>query len=198
MPHLVALGGIPAVGKTTIIKQFFSNFDNWKLFKFKKLYGHYNELLNLIILGKYEKNELFAGTDKLSMAVQPDFEEFIDKDKPPYNILFEGDRLFNIKTLSKVKTKMSLQVYIILSNNTKKRHIDRKDNQSEKFIKSRITIIENIKKFLKDDYVILTNNKHEDIKKNYNIIADNFYSKGKRGLWLDQKSMKLTQNNLQH
>jgi len=78
--NCIIIGGQPAVGKTTIVKQFFQNFSGWRNFKFKKLYGHYNEELNLVILGKYISGEIFSGTDKLSMAVQPDFEEFIDKD----------------------------------------------------------------------------------------------------------------------
>tara|TARA_R110000787_G_scaffold192613_3_gene304154 strand:+ start:1283 stop:1825 length:543 start_codon:yes stop_codon:yes gene_type:complete len=174
MPIIVALGGIPAVGKTTIVKQFFYKYKNWKSFKYKKLYGHYSGELNLIILGKYIENELFSGTDKLSMAVQPDFEEFIDKEKPPYNILFEGDRLFNIKTLQKVKDKMTLQVYIVTSNNTDQRHIDRNDSQSEKFIKGRLTKVENIRNFLKEDYITLTNNEEQDIGKNFEIIMNNY------------------------
>ena len=182
MSHLIALGGIPAVGKTTIVKQFFYYYKNWKLFKFKKLYGHYSEQLNLIILGKYNNNELFSGTDKLSMAVQPDFNDFIDKNKPNYDILFEGDRLFNIKTLEKAKTKMSLQVYIITSNNTQQRHIDRKDTQSKRFIKGRFTKIENIKNFLKEDYTTLINNEKQDIDKNYNIIVNNFIQKKKKNV----------------
>ena len=64
MPIIVALGGIPAVGKTTLVKQFFYKYKSWKEFKYKKLYGHYNQELNLIILGKYSDNQLFSGTDK--------------------------------------------------------------------------------------------------------------------------------------
>ena len=173
MPTLIALGGIPAVGKTTIVQQFFEQYDSWKLFKFKKVYGHYHPALDLVILGKYSNGEVFSGTDRLSMAVQPDFNELLDKDMP-YNVLFEGDRLFNIKTLQKAKTKMSLQVYIVTSNNTTERHIKREDNQSEKFIKGRKTKIENIKKYLGSDYITLINNQEEDIKKNYNIILKHF------------------------
>ncbi len=40
MPYLIALGGIPAVGKTTIVKEFFKNYTDWKILKFKKLYAH--------------------------------------------------------------------------------------------------------------------------------------------------------------
>ena len=108
------------------------------------------------------------------MAVQPDFEEFIDKDKPPYNILFEGDRLFNIKTLQKAKDNMTLQVYIITSDNTVQRHINRNDAQSDKFIKGRVTKTNNIKSYLDNNYITLINNEEADIEKNFAIIIDNY------------------------
>jgi len=162
------------VGKTTIVKQFFQNFSGWRNFKFKKLYGHYNEELNLVILGKYISGEIFSGTDKLSMAVQPDFEEFIDKDKPPFNIMFEGDRLFNVKTLKKAQEKMKLQVYIVESDFTKQRHLERNDSQSEKFIKGRMTKLSNIKNYLDGNYVTLVNNDKEDINKNFNFILNRY------------------------
>jgi len=173
MPYLVALGGIPAVGKTTIIKEFFKNHTDWKILKFKKLYGHYNKKLNLVILGKYN-DEVFSGTDKLSMAVQPDYEQFIQKKDMSYNILFEGDRLFNFKTLQKVQKNIKLIVYIVESDLTEQRHAERKDNQTNQFIKGRKTKIENIKNYLNGNYEILINNKKEDIIKNYNIILNNF------------------------
>lgn len=176
MSNLIAIGGQPAVGKTTIVRQFLINYDNWKIFKFKKLYGHYHKELNLIILGVYKAKELFSGTDRLSMAVQPDFNEFMDKEKPPYNILFEGDRLFNLKTIIKAKQTMKVQVYIVTSKHTNQRHIDRKDTQSDKFIKGRVTKVNNIKGYLIEDYIDLINDEENDINKNYKIILDNLLS----------------------
>ena len=173
MPYLIALGGIPAVGKTTIVKEFFKNYTDWKILKFKKLYGHYNKKLNLVILGKYN-NDVFCGTDKLSMAVQPDFNEFIQKKDMCYNILFEGDRLFNFKTLEKVQKNIKLIVYIVESDYTEKRHLERKDKQTQQFIKGRKTKIQNIKNYLNGNYQTLINNKKGDIIKNYNIILNNF------------------------
>jgi|TARA_R110000796_G_scaffold252417_1_gene386690 GTPase SAR1 family protein len=180
MPNLIAIGGQPAVGKTTLVKRFFTEYDPWKSFKYKKLYGHFNEELNLIILGKYTKSEMFSGTDKLSMAVQPDFEEFLDLRDLEYNVLFEGDRLFNLKALKKAKELMDipfaktldLHVFVVESVHTKERHIDRNDSQSEKFIKGRVTKVNNIKNWLHDDYTILINNEEEDIEKNFNILLD--------------------------
>lgn len=172
MPNLIAIGGQPAVGKTTLVKKFFTEYKTWKSFKYKKLYGHYNEELNLIILGKYSKSEMFSGTDKLSMAVQPDFDEFLDLKDLDYNVLFEGDRLFNLKSLKRAKELKDLHVFIVESVHTKTRHIDRNDSQTEKFIKGRVTKVNNIKNWLLDDYTILINNEEEDINKNFNILLN--------------------------
>tara|TARA_R110002020_G_scaffold64342_1_gene170712 strand:+ start:1832 stop:2374 length:543 start_codon:yes stop_codon:yes gene_type:complete len=172
MPNLIAIGGQPAVGKTTLVKKFFTEYKTWKSFKYKKLYGHYNEELNLIILGKYSKSEMFSGTDKLSMAVQPDFDEFLDLKDLDYNVLFEGDRLFNLKSLKRAKQIKDLHVFIVESVHTKTRHIERNDSQTEKFIKGRVTKVNNIKNWLLDDYTILINNEEEDINKNFNILLN--------------------------
>jgi hypothetical protein len=176
--NIIAIGGEPAVGKTTLVREFFQDKSPWLQFKYKKLYGHYNKELHLVILGLYSAKEVFSGTDKLSMAVQPDFEEFIDKNQEwkkhnkSYNILFEGDRLFNLKTIKKVENCMDLKVFIIESNNTISRHKDRNDNQTEKFIKGRKTKINNIKNYLQDRYETLTNDKMEDVNKNYKKILN--------------------------
>ena len=177
---IIAIGGEPAVGKTTLIRQFFSNYSPWLRFKYKKLYGHYNKKLHLVILGVYSAKEVFSGTDRLSMSVQPDFEEFIDinkkweKHNPNYNILFEGDRLFNLKAIKKAETNMNLKVYLLEIKHVDSRHKDRNDNQSEKFIKGRQTKINNIKEYLNDRYEILVNDSDADLKRNYNKILSNF------------------------
>ena len=177
MSNIVAIGGEPAVGKTTLMRKFFTSYTPWKQFKYKKLYGHFNEELHLVILGVYSAGEIFSGTDKLSMAVQPDFEEFIDKNKPNYNILFEGDRLFNLKTIKKCMQNSNLKIFIIESKHTNARHKDRNDNQTDKFIKGRKTKVNNIKDFCNEnnlDVEIVTNDCLSDLNNNYNKILANF------------------------
>mgnify|MGYP003645052341 FL=1 len=140
----LALGGIPAVGKSTIVEQFFINHNYWVNFEYKRLKGHYNKQLNLLILGVYGTAK-FAGTDKLSMSVQPDFESYVRANHSKANILFEGDRLFSLNNINFLEKYYQLHIGIITSTHTEDRHITRKDNQSEKFIKGRITKINNIK-----------------------------------------------------
>ena len=129
---IIAIGGIPAVGKTTIINNFFKYNSWWEDFKFKKVYGHINRDLSLIIVGKYGGDSIFAGTDRLSMAVHPDFKELLTFTNK-YNILFEGDRLFTKSILEFCDNTANLHTIIIESNDTKLRHKKRKDNASEHF-----------------------------------------------------------------
>jgi len=155
---IIAIGGEPAVGKTTLINDFFLKIDWWEEFKFKKVYGHYNKKINTIIVGKYGTNTIFAGTDKLSMSVHPDFKQFVNLNKK-FNILFEGDRLFSKSILEFCDEKNILHTIILESNFTEKRHFERKDNQSQKFLKGRKTKIQNIKKLnLKKNIKIFENN----------------------------------------
>ena len=89
-------------------------------------------------------NDIFCGTDRLSMAVNKDFIKYVLLKKR--NILFEGDRLFTLKNIELIKKHYKTHI-ILLENDPlllKKRHKERNDKQSEKFIKGRYTKIRNI------------------------------------------------------
>jgi|TARA_R110001592_G_scaffold9025_2_gene48459 hypothetical protein len=168
----VALGGIPASGKSTIVQQFFINNEYWNNFEYRRLKGHYNKTLNLLIIGVYGTAK-FAGTDKLSMSVQPDFESFIRANYGKTNILFEGDRLFSLKNIQFLDKYYELKVGIITSKHTEDRHKTRRDNQSEKFIKGRITKINNIKQAYQR-YTVYENNTENSVASIYQDIF-NYY-----------------------
>lgn len=146
MKKIIAVGGEPATGKTTLMWRIIDTATDWKKIEPKKtLSAIRSESLNLTILGKYEKTEQFAGTDRLSMSVQPMATEFIKE--ATGNILFEGDRLFNRKFIDSIiacSCPFTL-VYIEASiNELRNRHIGRKDTQTETFLKSRQTKYSNI------------------------------------------------------
>jgi hypothetical protein len=147
MVNLLAIGGVPASGKTTLMFEIISFADDWEIVKPKKLLdAMYSKKLDLYVLGKYEKDgSVFQGTDRLSMAVQPDAESFISEIQSG-NVVFEGDRLFNQKFLEKCidKTNAKIIVLLVKQNVLDQRHIDRKDSQDEKFLTSRNTKISNI------------------------------------------------------
>ena len=139
----VAIGGEPATGKTTLVKEILKD-QQMQDYKFGLLRGHLLESLNLLVLGIYN-NDTFCGTDKLSMAVNSHFLKFLQITKR--NFLFEGDRLFSKNNLEYINKLHETKV-LILENDKKtlyNRHLYRKDNQSEIFKKGRKTKILNIK-----------------------------------------------------
>ena len=153
MVKVIAMGGEPATGKTTLMFRLISMADDWKICKPQKLLdAMYSEKLNLYILGKYVNDgNVFQGTDRLSMAVQPDAEKFfmeLDYENANINVIFEGDRLFNGKMLDQLSAAFpnSFKVLILTVKDSTldQRHIDRKDDQDDKFKNSRKTKISNI------------------------------------------------------
>lgn len=146
MRKLIAVGGQPGTGKTTLFRKFMEG-KTWERVEPKKMLpALYCKELDLYILGKYEDGETFAGTDRLSMAVQPIATEFVKETTS--NILFEGDRIFNQSFLEMAMDlkDVDLQVvYLKVPDETlKQRYADRGSDQSETFLKGRATKYSNL------------------------------------------------------
>jgi broad-specificity NMP kinase len=143
---LIAVGGQPGTGKTTLFRAFMQNHEWERVEPKKMLPALYCKALDLYVLGKYEDGETFAGTDRLSMAVQPIAQCFVSETKS--NILFEGDRIFNQSFLefSMGLPNTDLQVVYLKVPDAmlKQRYADRGSDQSETFLKGRATKYSNI------------------------------------------------------
>jgi hypothetical protein len=157
MVRVIAMGGEPATGKTTLMFKLISMADDWVTSKPEKLLdAMYSKKLNLYILGKYVNDgNVFQGTDRLSMAVQPDATAFFSNlayesnaDGHSVNVIFEGDRLFNGKMLDRLSelfpNDFKILILTVKDSTLDQRHIDRKDDQDDKFKNSRKTKISNI------------------------------------------------------
>lgn len=144
--QILAISGEPGTGKTTMMWKFIDEYDWINVEPKKSLPCLYNEKLDLYVLGRYEKGEVFAGTDRLSMSVQPIATEFVQSTSS--NILFEGDRLTNGKfydtLLSLSNTSVNFVVLTSKKTILKERYESRGSNQSETFLKGRKTKIDNI------------------------------------------------------
>lgn len=143
---LVAVGGQPGTGKTTLFRKFMEG-KTWERVEPKKMLpALYCKELDLYILGKYEDGETFAGTDRLSMAVQPIAQEFVTETTS--NILFEGDRIFNQSFLefAMALPNTDLQVIYLKVPDAmlKERYAERGSDQSETFLKGRATKYSNL------------------------------------------------------
>lgn len=143
---IIAVGGSPGTGKTTLFRKYMEG-KNWIVGEPAKLVSaSYNTERDLYILGKYEEGETFAGTDRLSMAVQPPLQEWIASHN--CNILFEGDRVFNQSFLEFCMGLPNTDLQVIYLKAPKdlleQRYKDRGSDQSEQFLRGRETKYSNL------------------------------------------------------
>lgn len=179
---IIGIGGMPGTGKTTLVKKFMERTDDWKVVKpVPLLDALYSEKLDCYVLGKYDPwypSEGYAmGTDRLSMAVQPNAEKFISETNS--SVVFEGDRLFTGKFLDFIIEEDKECFFLILETNDsklKERYDERGSNQDEKFISGRRTKYENIwsgltgNLFSDEDYIAKV--KHETEQDTVSIIEE--------------------------
>lgn len=141
---VVGIGGEPATGKTTLVREIMGRFPGWTRFKSGLLRGHVSGSVH--VLGVYEDDEVYAGTDRLSMAVQADALAHVRMlASTPAAVLFEGDRLFTATFLREVRRTGAECLFLVLtSGHVADRHVARGDEQSEMFISGRRTKYRNI------------------------------------------------------
>lgn len=143
---LIAVGGSPGTGKTTLFRAFMRDKKWIPVEPAPLVSAMYNQELDLYVLGKYEEGEVFAGTDRLSMAVQPKMQEWIASHN--CNILFEGDRIFNQSFLEYAMNLPDTDLQIVFLNAPKdeleRRYAERGSDQSEKFLRGRETKYSNL------------------------------------------------------
>lgn len=143
---IIAVGGSPGTGKTTLFRKFMEGKQFISTEPAKLVSASYNTERDLYILGKYEEGEIFAGTDRLSMAVQPNLQEWIKTHN--CNILFEGDRVFNQSFLEFCMGLPNTQLEVVFLKAPKdlleQRYKDRGSDQSEQFLRGRETKYSNI------------------------------------------------------
>ena len=144
---VVAIFGEPGSGKSTLMRRVLCDFgfpnDSLKE-DFKLVPYHKHE--NKYVLGKYEEGEVFAGTDRMSMAVQPEAIKFLDTLPNDSVVFFEGDRLCTASFLEHCNSKFNLtMVYLQTAPDTRKvRYAERGSNQNETWLAGRESKISNI------------------------------------------------------
>ena len=158
----VAIGGEPATGKTTLVSDVFERLDSPKGFKFGLVRGHLNKDLNIALVGIYGTGGTFLGTDKLAMNVNPHFYKYAEKQNR--NIIFEGDRLFTLKNVQMLQGLYETRVIVLKAapEVLHKRHTERGDGQSDKFLQGRKTKISNIEQGLESACEVHYLRNHED------------------------------------
>lgn len=166
---VVYIAGVPASGKSTMIKKLRSLlFGKDSAFKYGKCRGIKSENGQFYMLGVYD-GSMFEGTDKLPMDVINDAIAFVNelKQKTEKFVVFaEGDRLFNYRFLN--ETKATLLLIDASEEELLARHLVRGDTQPETFLKSRRSKVENFASKYKVKRVF--NNTEADSKRIINGI----------------------------
>ena len=148
--NVMAIGGPPCSGKTTLMRKLLESANDWKREQPHKLVdGYFSKKRNTWIIGVYETGGgTFQGTDKLSKALGPALVSFIrqNADKP-VNILFEGNNVFVSKTLRQIaelNVNLVIVRLMVAKSLKKERKQSRGDAQSAAFLKAKETAVSNV------------------------------------------------------
>jgi dephospho-CoA kinase len=143
---LIGIVGMPGTGKTTLMRRWMETREWVEDTPMKLLNSHLNERNGIRVFGKYREGDVFAGTDKLSMAVQPVAIQYLQN--PTHAVtVFEGDRLTSVKFFKEAERlghDVSIVVLSVSDAVRERRYGERGSSQSESFIKGRRTKIQNI------------------------------------------------------
>ena len=164
---IVGICGIPGTGKTTIIRGILERLGKvtTEVHKYHTLQYLWFPELSTAVLGIY-KGDPFDGTDKLSMAVINDAEDWL-RTTEAKRIIFEGDRLFCDRWMLALRKEVPLQNLMLLKLWVDKREIaDRWEirsckglKQSNQFLRGRITKYKNLQH--NHPYIMDTDNTDE-------------------------------------
>ena len=176
--NVIAIGGPPASGKTTLMKRILAGAEDWvSASPHKLVHGYFSKKRNTWIIGVYEKDGgIFQGTDKLSKALGPALVSFIRQNaNRPVNILFEGNNVVVSKTLGQIvecDVNFVLLRLMVAKSLKKARHSLRGDSQSQTFLKAKETAIANVARdpFLFDHIVEVRNESPEEQHKLIEMI----------------------------
>jgi len=143
MKKLLAIIGAPGTGKTTLMRAWMATREWSEDRPVDLLDTHVSGDIRL--LGKYKNDDVFGGTDKLSMAVQPKAVEYLENASPV--TVFEGDRLTSIKFFDAAKSKgFDIKIIQLTVPDTvrEERYKERGSEQNETWLNGRMTKVKNV------------------------------------------------------
>lgn len=174
---VIMIGGEPGTGKSTLMQYVSDKIKFDRFIETVKLVPYYQKD-NIYLLGKYNKAEGYVqGTDKMSMACQPEVIKFLSTLPSDSVVLMEGDRLFTLTFLEHCESRYDLQIYILKAapNIQSERFKVRGSEQNETWLSGRRTKIKNIECNLNlmSNITILHNNTTDDMINNGKRILEN-------------------------
>jgi hypothetical protein len=173
---IIVIGGAPCSGKSTLTRNTISELGSAEYVEPMKLFPC-EKRGDVLIVRKYPDGETFGGTDKMSYGAIPKFLDFINQEAPKHkHIILEGDRFFRAKDIEWLIENHNAKVFVLTvsGDEENRRHIERKDTQTEKWLKGRRTQIRNImtNPILKDELEIRPNESERDSQNIKNEIME--------------------------
>jgi uridine kinase len=172
---IIAIGGEPGAGKTTLMRELINHYNVEPKYDSFRLVP-YLQNGNVYILGKYEEGEVFSGTDRMSMAVQPEAIKFLASLPKDSVVLYEGDRLFTSSFLEHCIDNYHLQIVYLKTDKSvrQERYKERGSNQNETWLQGRETKVANIlsNMVLMFNTETFVNNNKEDQKNVFDEIVN--------------------------
>lgn len=162
---VLIIGGMPGTGKTTLMKKWMEKYTWEPHLNDIKLVPYYRSG-NLLVLGKYEEGEVFGGTDKMSMAVQPAVIEWFYTLTDTSTVVLEGDRLFTQSFLDHCVENYDTKIFILTADKEllSKRYEQRGSNQDPVWLKGRESKVNNVRTnlMLMDNILCFQHENEED------------------------------------
>ena len=163
------IGGVPCSGKSTLTRNIISGLGSAELVEPMKLFTCQKHG-DILVVGRYPEGETFGGTDRLSYGTISKFREFIIQECSKYkHIIIEGDRFFRMKDIEWLVSEYNAKIFVLTvsSSEEQRRHVERQDSQSEKWLKGRRSQISNIltNMFLMDKIQVRNNENKNDMMK---------------------------------
>lgn len=174
---VIAIGGEPGTGKSSLMKSLMAKLGAQTINNTEKLvpYTIIENSKNIIVLGRYDGEGYAQGTDRMSMACQPNVVSFLNNNKFDV-VLFEGDRLFNQSFLEHCNKYYDLSIFLLKTNDEIKtqRYEERGSDQNETWLKGRKKKISNICDNMELKWItsLLRNNDMNDQLSNIEFILE--------------------------
>lgn len=170
---VVAIGGEPASGKTTIVEHVISETSevlyNGNNFKWGELVGEFWTEDELLVYGRYDGSKEHEGTDVLSMSANNHTIQFTEMvtsiDRFNY-VLFEGDRLWNKNFIETIREHEDIDfhgyVLDVDQQTLEERRVDRDSDHTDGWLAGKKT---EYNRWAEEPYTMnVLNNTEEDMK----------------------------------
>ena len=163
---IILVGGVPCSGKSSLTRNIISELGSGEMLEPMKLFPC-EKRGDVLVVGRYPDNETFGGTDRISYGAIPKFRDFINQEAPKHKHIFlEGDRFIRAADIEWLISEHNASVYVLTvsAEEAKRRHIQREDTQTAKWLQGRSSQISNIMTnfMLMGDLLIRENETTED------------------------------------